>query len=211
MNDQELGSAVKEAVAGADIPVPVDRIVSRGRVIRARRRVAGAAAAVAVAAGTALAVTALLPSSHQPGQPPRVQLAAWTVARQADGDIAVTIREWRDPSGLQAALRADGLRVVVNPPANRPCQPYPANNEVLNAVIHIQTSRTNARVREESTVLVIDPSAIPNGAGLSISDPRKSRPVPSPQVNRVPPRAQGRAGLQALVSLVETSQQCTGS
>jgi len=39
-----------------------------------------------------------------------VWLAAWTVLRRADGDIPVTIREWRDPAGLQRTLRADGCR-----------------------------------------------------------------------------------------------------
>ena len=212
MNDQELITAGKESVAGAHMPVPVDRIVSRSRAIRARRRMTGAAGAVAAAAGVALAVTALLPPGHQPSLPSRVQLAAWTVARQADGDITVTIREWRDPAGLQAALRADGLRVVVTPPANPACQPYTASTRVLNAIVQVQRPQTPqppAQVREENTVLVIDPSAIPSGAGLSISDAPPSSPVPPSQQNQAPQR---QAGMPAApVSLVDAGQRCTGS
>jgi hypothetical protein len=217
MNDQELITALQESVAGAHMPVPVDQIVSRSRAIRARRRMTGAAGAVAAAAGAALAVAALLPPGHQPRLssraqlPSRAQLAAWTVARQADGDITVTIREWRDPAGLQAALRADGLRVVVTPPANAACQPYTASTGGLNAIVQVQTPQTPqppAQVREENTVLVIDPSAIPSGAGLSISDAPPSSPVPSSQMNQAPP---GQPGMPAPVSLVDASQQCTGS
>jgi hypothetical protein len=65
---------------------------------------------LALAAGAAVAVTALLPASHPASQRPRVQLAAWTVVQQPGGIIHVTIRELRDPAGLQAALRADGVR-----------------------------------------------------------------------------------------------------
>ena len=41
------------------------------------------------------------------------QLAAWTVTNQADGGIRVTIRELRDPAGLQRTLRADGVPASV--------------------------------------------------------------------------------------------------
>lgn len=89
--------------------IPVEQIVSGGRAVRARRRIPGMAAAVAGAAGAALAVTALLPAGHQPG----IRLAAWTVARQADGTVHVTIRQLRDPAGLQRQLRADGVPASV--------------------------------------------------------------------------------------------------
>ena len=83
MNDDELITAVREPFTAVHSTTPVEQIVSRSRAIRAQRRMPGVAATLAVAAGTALAVTALLPSGHQPA----AQLAAWTVARQADGNI----------------------------------------------------------------------------------------------------------------------------
>ena len=39
--------------------------------------------------------------------------APWTVAKQTDGTIAVTIRELSDPAGLQRTLRADGIPASV--------------------------------------------------------------------------------------------------
>ena len=58
---------------------------------------------------------------------PDTQLAAWTVARQADGSIKVTIRELRDPAGLQQRLRADGVpaSVTFSGQQNPACRGYP--------------------------------------------------------------------------------------
>jgi hypothetical protein len=57
MNDYELITAVRDSVAGVHSTTPVDQIVSRGRVKRARRRIAaGVAGALAVAVGSAFAV-----------------------------------------------------------------------------------------------------------------------------------------------------------
>jgi hypothetical protein len=67
------------------------------RAVRARRRINGAAGTLAAAGGITLVVAALLPSSHQPA----AHLAAWTVAKQTNGDVYVTIRELHDPAGLQ--------------------------------------------------------------------------------------------------------------
>ncbi len=67
MNNDELITTVRESVTGMHMTIPEEQIVSRSRAIRARRRVPAAAGALAVAAGTAVAVTALVPSGHQPG------------------------------------------------------------------------------------------------------------------------------------------------
>ena len=44
-----------------------------------------------MAAGTALAVTSLLPGTLQASHQPTAPLAAWTVATQPDGTVRVTI------------------------------------------------------------------------------------------------------------------------
>ena len=103
MNDSELSTMVRESVADVHSATPVAQIISRGRAVRARRRIPGAAGALVVAAGTALAVTTLLPSGHpgsghpglldsgHPGShPASARLAAWTVAKQANGDVDVS-------------------------------------------------------------------------------------------------------------------------
>src|SRR5262249_41239959 len=92
---------------------PVEQIISRGRVVRSRRRVSAAAGALAVVAASALAVTVLGGPSHQQPRPPPAQLAAWTVTTEPGGIVAVTIRDLRDPAGLQHALQAHGVPAIV--------------------------------------------------------------------------------------------------
>jgi len=137
MNDSELITAVRQSVTGVHMHVPTEQIVGRSRTIRARRRIPGAAGALAVMAGVAVAVAALLPASHQP----TAQLAAWTVVRQADGTVSVTIRELRNPVGLQRRLRADGVPASVTffgQRAPRSCQGYPADTALINKVFTVR-------------------------------------------------------------------------
>jgi hypothetical protein len=108
MTDEELITGVQEQRTKVHSATPVEQIISRGRAVRARRRIPGVAAALAVAAATALAVTALLPAGHpvplpsgHPGShPASARLAAWAVAKQANGDIDVTIHQLQNPAGL---------------------------------------------------------------------------------------------------------------
>jgi hypothetical protein len=219
MNDNELITAVRESVADIHTVTPVAHVISRGRAVRARRRIPGVAGTVAIAAGTALAVTALLsghpglPGSGRLGShPASAQLAAWTVARQVNGDIDVTIHQLQDPAGLQSTLRADGLPVTVSfsgPPLSASCQPYDTGRDVLSAVAHFHTS-------DGSAYLVINPSALPSGAGVSIFDePGAGVSLPSPHTpthGQGPGSAAPPAGVTGplAVGLVYASQQCTG-
>jgi hypothetical protein len=222
MNDSQLSAMVRESVTGIHSATPVAQIIRRGRAVRARRRIPAVAGALAVAAATALAVTALLPSGHpgllSPGHPGRhpagVRLAAWTVTRHANGDIDVTINQLKDPAGLQAALRADGLPVTVTFSGrlelSPSCQPYQtATLTTLTAV---------AQIRGDS--LVIDPSALPSGTGLAIFDqPGAGLPVLSgttPTLGKppahhpsIPPLLTALNGPLA-IGMVSASQQCTG-
>lgn len=191
MNDDELITAVREPFTAVHSTTPVEQIVSRSRAIRARRRIPGVAAALAVAAGTALAVTALLPSGHQPAAQP----AAWTVAKQANGNIRVTIHELRDPAALQQTLRADGVPVSVTfiGQANPACQPYGSGgSHLLESMVTALPGHGNLRV------LVIHPSAFPSGAGLAIA---AGHPGQSPR----------GGGVELTIGPpVKASPQCTG-
>jgi len=144
------------------------------------------AGALAVAAGAAVAVTALVPAGRQPG----AQLAAWTVVKQADGNIYVTIRQFRDPAGLQARLRADGVpaSVTFTGQRNPACQPYPYRPGLMGKVVSI-------RLEARHTLTIIHPSALPSGAGLQF-------------LSSV--RHQGSVKDVSL-GLVQASPQCTGS
>jgi hypothetical protein len=229
MNDDELITSVRESFTGVRSATPVERIVSRSRAVRARRRTPALAGAAAVLAGTALAVTTLLPSGHPGVQGSRhsgsplanARLAAWTVAKQTNGNIDVTIRQLKNPAGLQRTLRADGLPVNVTfsgHSQNASCQPYPASNDVLRGVARLTPGARFTGVN--NAFLVINPSVLPSGAGLAIYDrPRGGTgPVRALGGNtstglsefRTSPNGHTREIWVLYVSVVYASQQCTG-
>jgi hypothetical protein len=223
MNDNELITLVKESVEDVHMTVPEEQIMSRGRALRARRQIPVLAVALAGAAGAVLAATALVPASHQPD----IRLAAWTVAKQANGDIDLTINQLRNPAGLQTALRADGLPVNVTfsgYSASAPCHLYPTSRDVLEAVVNVDGT-VGPGIAE-----VINPSALPSGAGLAIfvvahpHNPYVGPAIP-PSVSVPPSLPRGTAlgegmfggnpsahnpAFGLLISPVDTSQQCTG-
>ena len=142
VHDEMSDADVLRAAAGAlsAIPVPsapdTAAIITTGRARRRRRMtglsIAGTAAVTVVALGLSGAFGAIShqPSgstSHQPSHPAHAQLTAWTVTRLADGDISVTINQFKDPAGLQSTLRADGVPASVTfaGQRNQACQPYP--------------------------------------------------------------------------------------
>jgi hypothetical protein len=198
MNDNELITVLREQRGKVPMDTPVEQIIRRGRAVRAQRRVPRVAAALGAAAAAAVAVSAALPASH-PASEPHAQLAAWTVARQADGSIKVTIRELRDPAGLQQRLRADGVpaSVTFSGQQNPACQGYPGGGsqsqrrQLLGSVV---TGPATGR-----DVMVIHPAALPPGAGL--------------QINALFRHDPGQHGsLEGFsVGLVQASPQCTGS
>jgi hypothetical protein len=173
MNDDEVLTAVRhsltaarDSVADVRMDRPAATILRRARRRRLRRGLAVAAAA-AGAAALALAVT--LPGGHaRPGGPPASRLAAWSVTGRPGGLVAVTVRQLRDPAGLQRTLRADGVPATVrfgnnsNPPD---CLYYPfspARGYKLQArVFPDQDDGSNA--------FTVDPAAIPAGVGVWIT------------------------------------------
>jgi hypothetical protein len=214
MNDAELITAVRESVTEIHSTTPVEQIVSRGRAVRARR-IPGLAGALAVVAGVALAVAALLPSGHQAGHQPTARLAAWTVTKLADGNISVTINQLKDPAGLQSTLRADGIPASVTfaDQQNPACQPYPGGtpgspSQLLKQVFpkpyqglaaapqpgppRPATGPPPSPPTPGATLIVIDPSALPDNAGVQLG-------------------ASFTGDAVLLPSVVYASPQCTGS
>ena len=144
----------------------------RRRQRMATRPVAVAAVAAVAVTGTALTLTTLLPGSHQPVQAVNAEMTAWTVARQADGSIRVTVRKLRDPVRLQHALRKDGVPASVTfvSRINPACRYY-GPEDLAHKVFSFQTELIrfhSARLR--AFVIVIHPSALPSGAGVQIID-----------------------------------------
>lgn len=224
MNDDELITTVRESVTGVHMTIPEEQIASRSRAIRARHRIPAAAGAVAVMAGTALAVAALAPSGHtasqygHPASHPRIaQLAAWTVAKQGNGAIKVTIRQLSDPSGLQSTLRADGIPASVTSLAQRDpsCRSYPMTQAVFRSIYQAQNAAGSG-----NTTLIIHPSALPRAAGVQIGaatgqqagDGGPHQTAGNQTVHKaVHHAATGAHNATIRVGLVYASQQCTGS
>jgi hypothetical protein len=133
MNDSDVLTAVRDRLSGMPLASPpdVDAIMARGRARRNRRLIPGITGTLAAAAVAAFALTSLAPASneasHQGSRQPTVHLAAWTVAKLANGNISVTIRELKDPAGLQRTLRADGVPASVTfaGQQNAACRLYP--------------------------------------------------------------------------------------
>jgi hypothetical protein len=142
------------------------------------------------------------------------------VARQANGDIDVTINQLQNPAGLQSTLRADGLPANVTFSSAGPsasCQPAATSLDALSAVFHVSTS-------DGSAFLVIHPPALPPGTGVGIfEEPGAGGPLPAPSPG-TPQNGKGPGSRVAIplpgletgingplaVGLVYASPHCTG-
>jgi hypothetical protein len=235
MNDYVTLGAVRDSLttakgslAGVHMNTPADAIAREGRARRRRHTLTGLTGGTAAVAGTALAVTALTASGHPASQsgsaarhPETARLAAWTVAKQANGDITVTVRQLSDPSGLQSTLRADGVPASVTSvgSANPSCRAYPMTQALFTSV-YLAQKTTEAG----TTVLTINPSALPSGAGVSLGvafgqqagDGGLHRAAVHQTINQAvhQPVHEGAARTDNGVlraGLVSVSQQCTGS
>jgi hypothetical protein len=163
MNDDELLAKIREQRATIPMAVPVEKIIRRGRIVRARRRVP----VVAMLAAAAVAAIVLQPSGHPAGT--GIQLAAWTVVKQTDGTVDVSIRELRNPNGLQRALRDDGVpaSIIFEDSSNaqpNPCQSY-GHPELLQKVI---TLTAPEHPEQNAIAMTIQPAALPSATGIQI-------------------------------------------
>jgi len=118
MSEEDLMTAVREEFEPVRMDVSVDAIMAKGRATRRFRRGGVAAGALAIALGVGLGVPALSSGGAASGTTAGgttaggIELTAWTVAKQTNGSIHVTIREMRNLPALNARLAADGARVV---------------------------------------------------------------------------------------------------
>ena len=181
MNDTDVAALVRDAVRDTHMTVPQSDIADRARRLRTRRRIAVGGAVSAGLAAAALAAATLAGPAGSPatGQARNTaQLTAWTVTKARDGDIDVTIRELKDPAGLQARLRADGLPAVVtfvnaSVPECHVDWPYyryyleHPKAKPPQIVTITPTFITNASP-DRLILLVIHPALLPHGDGLHI-------------------------------------------
>ena len=87
MNDDELMTSVRDTFTGVHSATPVEQIISRGRAVRARRRIPGRRGLAGGRSGHCRDRAASAASSSAPA---RARLAAWTVTELANGNISVT-------------------------------------------------------------------------------------------------------------------------
>jgi hypothetical protein len=217
MNDDELITAVREQRNKIPMTTPVEQVISRGRAVRARRRIPGLAAALTVAAAAAVTATTLAPTGHQASHQPTAQLAAWTVTRQPDGGVRVTLHELPDPARLQQKLRADGIPAKVfsnghqvEDPLDVPgCHVYPLGGPGGTALSLWQKIFYGPHLNSPSYTFWVYPSAIPRGRGvvivISIGPAKLTN-------NNEPPGTDSGYGVDSYsLYLVTASPRCTGS
>jgi hypothetical protein len=160
VNDDEVITAVREQRDKVHSHTPVDQIISRGRTVRARRRIPGAVAGLAVVAGgtaLALGLTGVLGAA-----PARstgtIRTTAFTLVEHADGTATLTINPdvLLETGILQSDLQHDGIRAMVT--TGRFCfsDPGPAG---FNQVVTGQ--------RSSPDTMTINPAAMPAGTELS--------------------------------------------
>jgi hypothetical protein len=227
MSHADVLTAVRGRLSAMPLADPPDvtTIMARGRARRYRRLVPGVTGTLAVAAGAALAVTALAPASHQAGKQvshqPDARLAAWTVAQLANGDISITIRELEDPAGLQSTLRADGVpaSVTFSGQQNPACQAYPGGSPQA-----LPQPATTLLTQVFPRPYADLPPVPPNPQGMSRVPGNGNPPAPQAQGNTVividPSALPGNAGVQigtdpagravGLPDVVYASTLCTG-
>jgi hypothetical protein len=191
MNDTSVSAAVRSRLAEVDesltdvhMGIPVGDILDRARRRRARRRLAALTVAAGTGGSLALAVALLASGGAAGSGADPAQLTAWTVSRQANGEITVTIRELNDPAGLQRELRADGVPASVRFSGNQnpACQPYPASQSLLAQVYpvpygqlppqpttRVQWTQPGVTPPRPIVYAVIRPSALPTGTGVQIT------------------------------------------
>jgi hypothetical protein len=200
MNDNELITALREQRGKVSMTTPAEQIISRGRAVRARRRVPAVAGALVAAAAAAVAVTTVLPASST-GHPGATdaQLTSWSVARQDNGRIRVTIRDLRDPAGLQHRIRAEGVpaSVTFSGRHNPACLLYAGGGSRSQRHHLLSSVYTVEPAQHRQYVVNIHPAGLPPGAGV--------------QIQALFPTHPGQHGnFGFTLSLVQASPQCTG-
>jgi hypothetical protein len=218
MNDSELITMVRESFTPVHVTTPVQQITSRGRAVRARRRIPALAGALAVAAGAVIAVTSIHPAIPRASHQPTAPLAAWTVAKQSDGTIQVTLRQLSDPAGLQRELRADSVpaSLTLIGQQNPACRPYHASRTLLDSVVthtfeilptvhHGPPTGLPGSALSLVIVMDIHPSALPSGIGVQLATTFTLLPpvIANGGTQRV-------AHTGVAMGLVYASPQCTG-
>jgi hypothetical protein len=164
MDDKDLLTAVREDFAAVRMNTEAAAVMADGGLLRRRRNRhrAYGAGVTALAGVAAISGITLASGASGPSGTSHAQLTAWTVQKQTDGTVDVTIHDLLDLAGLQQKLNADGVPAEVITDAHYPaaCVNYTAMNEDMASVITL-----GPRV-PKGYAFVIHPAAIPSGSKL---------------------------------------------
>ena len=169
--DEQIIQAARTRLAGelADLTAPAGLLAAvRRRHARRQRRLLTAAGAAGAAAAVA-ASAAIVTHAAGPGGPPAARLAAWTVITEPSGTVAVSIRDLRDPAGLQRALQAHGVPAIVR--FHRSGSPMPGCVIPGGSPLASTYQRVfvqPAAASRGGPVLRINPAAVPPAAEIGI-------------------------------------------
>jgi hypothetical protein len=181
MTDDDTTVIIRDSFADMHMTTPLTDILRRGESFGTRRRRARLAALVALAAlGAVVAGLALTHAPRSSTGKTGVELAAFTVTRQSADAVSVTVRQLTDLSGLQAALRADGIPVLVTNSINVPsgCTEWEGGDY---STAHAVTMANPTGLPDSNGIeFSIHPSGIPRGALLSLGLLPTGAPVGSP-------------------------------
>ena len=161
MDDNDLLAAVREDFTGVRMDTPAETILADGTSLRRRRhrRLAygsGVMALAAVAAVSGVTLTSGGTSTQH------AELTAWTVQKEANGTIDVTIHDLTNLKGLERELKADGVNaeVVSEKPYPAACVDHAAMKADMASVITVGPQTPSGYA------FVIHPAGIPAGTKL---------------------------------------------
>jgi hypothetical protein len=172
MDDNDMLAAVREDFAGVRMHAQAEAILADGGSLRRRRhrRRAYGAGATALAAVAAISAGVLIPGSSGAGGTSHTQLTAWTVQKQPNGTVDVTIHDLLNLAGLQQKLNADGVPAEVSTDAHYPasCVNFAAMTEDMASVLTLGPGAP------DGYAFVIHPAAIPSGSKLLLDVTRNT-------------------------------------
>jgi hypothetical protein len=170
MNDDEVITAVREQRDKVHSHTSVDQIISRGRTVRARRRIPAAVSGLAGVTATAVAL-ALGLSGAFGSAPARgtstIRTAAFTLVEHANGTATLTIhlRVLLDPRVLQRDLRQDGIPALVT--SGSFCSSHPAPAGFSQVVSFSRPGPGEHQLPAHFFTVTFHPAAMPAGTELS--------------------------------------------
>lgn len=119
MNDEQVLTAMRRSLIaetgdldGMDTGRPAEQVMTRGRMLRQRRRLMTGLSGVA-AIGAVLALVLALPFGGTGPRPVHLNLAAWSVNTSPNRTVTFVVKKMADPARLEHVLASAGVPAIV--------------------------------------------------------------------------------------------------